>query len=161
MCSDHFDLPSDAHVGDAIFICIACHLCAWGNTKTPYFVSLSSPFSIVAYSLNSACQGFYSSLSDLGKPPAAWIKALKEPLLVKGDYQLTSKLHVLNTRILILHFVLSSIGTAGLTVLIYEYLKGFLSDRVKYHEVTFDLGADGAVDAHAATMSALVKPLQS
>jgi len=80
---------------------------------------------------------------------------------VKGDYQLTSKSHVLNTRILILHFVLSSIGTAGLTVLIYEYLKGFLSDRVKYHEVMFDLGADGAVDAHAATMSALVKLLQS
>jgi hypothetical protein len=39
MCSDHFNLPADADVGGAQFICIACHLATCSNQSVPYFVS--------------------------------------------------------------------------------------------------------------------------
>jgi hypothetical protein len=81
--------------------------------------------------------------------------------VVKGDFQLTSASHILDTPLLILHFALEGIRILGSPARhIHNYLEGFLSERCHYHEIFFDFDTTKAVAAHGSRMVKLVTELQ-
>jgi len=72
---------------------------------------------------------------------------LKEPLVIRGDYQLTASSQVLAEPLLLLHFILASIDPKGNPARISaELLSGFLPEEsFVYKEVIFDLSTDELV----------------
>jgi hypothetical protein len=108
-------------------------------------------------------QGFYvGPPSVLNGPSSSWVPILSDPLDILGDYQMTSSSQVLGTHLLILHFALSGLDTAGNPVgLVYSFLQSFISDaRLGYREVRFDLSSEKDILCHHENMAELQKALE-
>jgi hypothetical protein len=109
------------------------------------------------------CQGFYvGPPSVLHGPSSSWVPALSDPLDILGDYQMTSSSQVLGTNLLILHFALSGLDTAGNPAgLVYSFLQSFIPNaRLSYREVRFDLSSDKDVFCHHENMAELQRALE-
>jgi hypothetical protein len=108
-------------------------------------------------------QGFYvGPPSALHGPSSSWVPALSDPLDILGDYQMTSSSQVLGSPLLILHFALSGLETAGNPAgLVYSFLQSFTSAaRLGYREVRFDLSSDKDVVCHHENMAELQRALE-
>ena len=75
---------------------------------------------------------------------------------------MTSTSHVINQPLLLLHFVLKGIQTAGSPPqLINTFLSGFLSpSRLRFEEIQFCLGSEPEVHAFQKRMGTLVRELR-
>jgi hypothetical protein len=87
---------------------------------------------------------------------AEWTPVLKNPLRIKGSYELTSRSRVLVQSLLILHFRMSSIEPGGPAAIINQYMQPFLRDALSYHEISFNLSSERAEVAYAAAVEQLV-----
>lgn len=107
-------------------------------------------------------KGFYRP-SSLRRNAQAWQPALLKPLELNVDYQMTSKSRVVNQPLLLLHFVLEGIQTAGCPPrLVHALLSGFLSPaRLRFEEITISLGTEGEVEAFHKRMRTLVSTFHS
>lgn len=156
VCSSHIILPPGAHVEDAVFVCVACHIGVF-PPATPYFVS-TYPNSLACTRADTLQQGFYRGPhSALRQPAASWIPALSGPLKFQGKYQTTSRSQVLHDPLLVINFVLASIKPTGSPARVMaELLKGVLGDALSFHEIRFDFSTDKLVAEHARSMKQFV-----
>ena len=76
---------------------------------------------------------------------------------------MTSKSRVVNQPILLLHFVLDGIKTAGSPPhLVHTFLSGFLSpSRLHFEEIEFSFGSGAVIRAFRRRMQTLVAALRS
>jgi len=98
----------------------------------------------------------------LGNPSDSWKPAFPKPLLIGGNYQLTSNSQVIADPLLVLHFVLVSISPKGNPArIISEMLGGFFQDKsFAYEEVIFDLASDELTLEYTNAISVLVQSLE-
>lgn len=71
-------------------------------------------------------------------------------------------LQVLQSSLIILHFVLEGVSTAGSPAnIVHEYLRGFFKDskRLFFEEIPFDLTDEDAMEDHADTITLLSRTL--
>lgn len=105
-------------------------------------------------------QGFYEGV--LGPNPESWTPALKEPLVVQADYQLTATSQVVSESLVLLHFILSNIRPQGNPArTASELLTAFLPDEsFMYKEIIFDLTTDKLTARYTTDMTEFVKTLK-
>lgn len=71
-------------------------------------------------------------------------------------------MQVLQNSLIILHFVLEGISTAGSPAnIVHEFLRGFFKDskRLIFEEITFNLTDEDATEEHADNIAFLSKTL--
>ena len=87
---------------------------------------------------------------------------LKEPLVIRGDYQLTASSQVLAEPLLLLHFILASIDPKGSPARISaELLSGFLPEEsFVYKEFIFDLSTDELVAKYVYEVATITRNLE-
>jgi hypothetical protein len=165
VCSQHIPLPRGTTLGVAIFLCVACHIRIFSK-PVPYFVSFIV-YLLRGFSDNNSdsfCfQGFYKGdTTVLGNPSDSWKATFPEPLLIGGNYQLTSNSQVIADPLLVLHFILVSISPKGNPArIISEMLGGFLQDEsFAYEEVIFDLASNELTLEYTNAISVLVQSLE-
>ena len=75
---------------------------------------------------------------------------------------MTAKSHVINTPLLVVHFILSSISPDGSPArFISETMATYLTvDTFRYEEIKFDFTNDGQVDKHDNKMARFVRDVQ-
>jgi hypothetical protein len=108
-------------------------------------------------------KGFYrGTTSTLGQDASKWIRTLDEPLILKGNYQMTAKSQVVDTPLLILHFVLDSILTKGNPcAFMADTMSGYLTDNTfMYEEIRFDLTTNEQMDQHDHRMANLIRVVE-
>src|SRR6266481_8167456 len=68
--------------------------------------------------------------------------AILQPLVIQGQFQMTSHSQVSSDSLLILHFILENLEAIGSpTRLLYEYIQAFIAHNdVAFEEVVFNLG---------------------
>lgn len=99
----------------------------------------------------------------MANPSHSWKPVFpKTPLLIGGDYQLTSSSQVLADPLLVLHFILVSISPKGNPArIISELLGGFLlDDSFLYEEIVFDVATDELALKYTNEIAILVKALE-
>jgi hypothetical protein len=98
----------------------------------------------------------------LDNTPATWMPTLKQPLLLKGNYQLTSRSQVNYHLVLVLHLASKGVAkTANPVIHVLEYLCGLMGDKVQFNKILFDFEADGGLglEEHHLTMECLAAGL--
>jgi hypothetical protein len=123
------------------------------------YLPLTSRCNFIFYSYTFQ-QGFYKGA--LSPHPEAWTPALKEPLVIQADYQLTASSQVVAESLVLLHFILANIRPQGNPArTASELLTAFLPDEsFMYKEIVFDLATDQLVARYTAEMVEFVKTLQ-
>jgi hypothetical protein len=94
--------------------------------------------------------------------PAAFRPAFPAPLEIKGQHQTTSRSHVSNEGLAILHFVLEGMESRGSPArIIAEFMAAYLpKSSLLYEEVFFNLAEARAIASHARTMRDLKKHIR-
>ncbi|KIM72929.1 hypothetical protein PILCRDRAFT_15697 [Piloderma croceum F 1598] len=144
MCLSHLPLPQDQSVDiiTSIFICVPCHLRIFAPSKpAPFF-------------------GFYKG--NINQSPTTWTPVLKQPLVIRDEYQLTASSQVVAEPLLLLHFILSSIDPKGSPARISaELLSGFLPEEsLVYKELVFDLSTDELIVKYVNEVSTITRNLK-
>jgi hypothetical protein len=87
---------------------------------------------------------------------------LKQPLVIRDEYQLTASSQVVAEPLLLLHFILSSIDPKGSPARISaELLSGFLPEEsLVYKELVFDLSTDELIAKYVNEVSAITRNLE-
>jgi hypothetical protein len=70
---------------------------------------------------------------------------------IKGQFQMTARSQVINTRLVILHFYLSGLPLNGSPAkILSEYMSAFLYQEVLItRDISFDLSSDMLISEHA------------
>jgi hypothetical protein len=90
-----------------------------------------------------------------GKPnPAAFRKFFNEHLQIKGRFQMASNSQVSGAGLLILHFLLKGMDSAGSPAkILLEYMSNFVNKSyLHYEEIFFDISTPNKIEAHAHKM---------
>lgn len=88
-----------------------------------------------------------------------WCPAFEPPVKFTGLHQSGMTSHITNSPLLILHFILNNIPSAGSpAVVTHEILKPYLlGNKLRYEEIRFDFTDE--TTEHLQTVSTLVKDL--
>lgn len=87
----------------------------------------------------------------------AFKPATKEPMKVRGNFQMSASSRVSNEGLVILHFQLVGMNLAGsLARLLHEYMRSYLDEKsLVYEEITFNLESN--VEEHGRTLKSLAR----
>lgn len=108
-----------------------------------------------------ACSDTFQAFYVVGKGPiSSWKPLLLDPISLSGSYAMTCRSEVKATPLVILHFIMSGISTAGSpAIILHEFLKPYLpGDRLHYKEISFNLSH--SITKYAQDMKALVVKLK-
>src|ERR1700676_183129 len=93
-------------------------------------------------------------------PFSSWRPAFADTVKFEGIYQTTAKSQVLSDPLLVLNFVLSSIDpSGGPSRIVCEIMRGYLGDKLRVEDITFDIGSEELVEKHEHALGRLVRQL--
>lgn len=165
ICSEHIPLPAGVNTANSTFVCPACHISIFSKPIQPYFVSVPTniPFPFRLLKLND--QGFYRGTpSILNQHNSTWVPVLNkdQPLVLQGVYQMAARSQVLDTSLLIIHFILSDISPGGNPAqIVSAMMSAFLThEELLYREIPFTFANTKDVGEHDKRMEGLMNEIQ-
>ena len=159
VCAKCVRIPPGVDVGTLPFVCPTCHTQAW-RKPTPYYVSLLSKL-WGKWADRNPSKGFYHFL---GEPmtggrfnTSVLAPAIANPLEINGQFQTTSRSHVRNESLGIMHFILEGMEPRGSPpALIAEFMAAYLpKSSLHYEEISFNLADEASTESHTRNMRGL------